>query len=71
MVDSATSRTGSEQKRIMRKIPTWPTGTLMASVTFVSIGGFRTRRFGQKSAQRRENSRLKISIQRRSVGSVD
>lgn len=37
MVDSAMSRTESEQKRIMRKIPTWPTDTLMPSVTFVSI----------------------------------
>lgn len=67
MVDCAMSRTGSEQKRIMRKSPTWPTDTLMPSVTFVSVGGLE----GQKSTRRRENSTLKISIQRTLVGSVD
>lgn len=44
MVDSAMSRTGSEQKRIMRKIPTWPTGTL----TFVSVGGLERDVSGRK-----------------------
>lgn len=48
MVDCAMSRTGSEQKRIMRKSPTWPTDTLMASVTFVSIGGLE----GQKKSSK-------------------
>lgn len=56
--DSAVSRTGSEQKRVTGKIPTWPTDTLMPSVTFVSIGGSEGDVSG---AQRRENSSLKIT----------
>lgn len=69
MVDSAMSRTGSEQERIMRKIPTWPTDTLMPSVTFVSIGGLEGDDLDRK-VLKDVNSSLKISIQRTSAGSV-